>query len=169
MIINIITLNHPNFHSTGKEKYNIIHKEYCNTVWKPKLIKDEDNLEKVQQQAIKLIPAINHLSYPERLQELMLPTLEYRRQRADQIQLYKIMTGREDVQKEGLFSMSKESRTRGHIFNVEKPHCKTSVRQRSLAVRSLNNWNGLPKSTVQEPSINSFKSELEKHWHHHPL
>ena len=83
-------------------------------------IKDEDNLEKVQQRATKLIPEINH--YPERFQSVKLPTLEYRRQRADQIQLYKIMTGREDVQKEVLFSMNKESWTRGHIFKVEKPH-----------------------------------------------
>ena len=63
-------------------------------------------LEKVQQRATKLIPEVKHLSYSERLKSLKLPTLEYRRQRADQIQVFKIMNELEDLKRESLFEMN---------------------------------------------------------------
>ena len=125
-------------------------------------------LEKVQQRATRLISDVKHLSYPERLEILKLPILEYRRQRADQIQVHKLMTGLEELKRDDLFIMHTESKTRGHKLKIRKPQCKTSLRQRSFAVRCINGWNGLPDSAVEAYSINNFKSELEKHWRNHP-
>ena len=45
--------------------------------------------ENVSSPALKGL--IKELSYPERLRTLGLPTLEYRRRRADMLQVYKIM------------------------------------------------------------------------------
>ena len=43
------------------------------------------------------MPEIKDLSYQERLRELNLPTLEYRRRRGDLIQMFKILHGIDDI------------------------------------------------------------------------
>ena len=48
-------------------------------------------LIRVQQRATKLVPHLSALSFPERLRELNLTTLHYRRKRTDMIQVYRIV------------------------------------------------------------------------------
>jgi len=55
------------------------HLEYAQGVWSPHLVGHIKNIEKVQMRATKLITRIKYLSYIERLKELKLPTLRYRR------------------------------------------------------------------------------------------
>ena len=47
-------------------------------------------LENVRRRATKLIPTLQNLSYPERLQSLNLPSLSYRRNHMD-LMAYKIL------------------------------------------------------------------------------
>ena len=143
--------------------------EYYISAWRPKFLKDDDMLEKVQQRATKLIPEVKHLSYSEMMKSLKLPTLEYRRQRADQIQVFKIMNELEDLKRESLFEMNTESRTRGHKYKVRKPKCKSKTRQLFFSLRCVNDWNNLPSSAVNASSVYQFKNELQKHWRSHPL
>ena len=51
--------------------------------------KTKITLENVQRRATRLVKCIKHLPYSERLKALGLPTLEYPRERADMIQVYK--------------------------------------------------------------------------------
>jgi len=44
--------------------------------------------------ATKLVHGFSGLSYMQRLQNLQLPTLKYRRLRGDMIELYKMVTGK---------------------------------------------------------------------------
>ena len=67
------------------------HIEYATQVWSRQYKKDKITLENVQRRATGLVKWIKHLSYSERLKALGLPTLEYRRERADMIQVYKIL------------------------------------------------------------------------------
>ena len=67
------------------------HIEYAVTVCAPLYKKDMIAIENVQRRATKLVTSIKHLSYQERLRKLGLPSLEYRRERADLIEVYKIM------------------------------------------------------------------------------
>ena len=60
---------------------------------------DRVALENVQGRATKLVSGISHLSYSERLRALGLPSLEYRRERADVIQVYKILHDIDKVDK----------------------------------------------------------------------
>lgn len=143
--------------------------EYCNSVWCPMFKKDEDLLEKVQQRATRQLAHIRHLEYHERLKALGLETLIYRRQRAELIQIFKIMKGIDRVDINKFFQLVHESRTRGHSMKVRKPKCKSVLRQNSFSVRSCNNWNSLPDSAVRATTVNQFKSILGKYWYSHPL
>ena len=68
------------------------HMEYSSCIWSPYYKKDIEILESVQRQAtIKLLPSFSNLSYPERLRELGLPTLLYRRIRYDMVQLFRLL------------------------------------------------------------------------------
>jgi len=67
--------------------------ESGNVVWHPMLKKDQDTLESVQRRATKLVPSLNKLSYEERLKQMGLPSLSYRRLRGDVIQTFKYLHG----------------------------------------------------------------------------
>ena len=73
------------------------HLEYCIQAWNPHLRKDIDMLEKIQRRATKLIPGLRDLRYEERLKECGLTTLETRRLRGDQIEVFKIVNGYENI------------------------------------------------------------------------
>ena len=73
------------------------HLEYCIQAWRPYLRKDIDILEKVQRRTTKLIAGLRDLSYDDRLKECGLTTLETRRLRGDQIEVFKILNGHENI------------------------------------------------------------------------
>ena len=50
-----------------------------------------------------LVKSIHHLSYPDRLRSLGLESLEYRREGADMIQVYKILHDIDKVDKGKFF------------------------------------------------------------------
>ena len=67
------------------------HLDYGDLIWFPVLKKHIRMIENVQRRATRILSTLRHLSYSERLQELNLPTLLYRRRRADLIQVFKII------------------------------------------------------------------------------
>ena len=83
------------------------HLEYCIQAWDPHLRKDIDMLEKIQRRATKLIPGLRDLRYEERLKECGLTTLETGRLRGDQIEVFKILNGYENIDSNILSKLSK--------------------------------------------------------------
>ena len=138
--------------------------EYGNSVWKPYFKKDSELLEKVQRRSTKLVRPIKDKSYPFRLRQLRLPSLVYRRQRADMLQVYRILTEIDNVQIDQSIQIEKTS-TRGHKFKIFKPRCKTNVKKNTLAYRAVNEWNALSNDVIEVENINQFKSKLEEYWH----
>ena len=67
------------------------HLEYGQAVWSPRLIRQSKVIENVQRRATKLVPTIKHLSYEDRLRELNLPSMKYRRLRGDMILVYELL------------------------------------------------------------------------------
>ena len=67
------------------------HLEYANVIWGPTFITDSNILVSVQRRAIRYVQDISNLSYHDRLLHLNLPTLSYRRYRADMIMTYNIL------------------------------------------------------------------------------
>ena len=90
------------------------HLEYATTVCTPLFKKDMIAIENVQRRATKLVTSIKNLSYPERLRKLGLPSLEYRHERADLVEVYKIMHNIDKIDKDKLFGFRTCTVTRGH-------------------------------------------------------
>jgi len=86
--------------------YNRPHMEYCIQAWSPHLVKDTETLEKVQRRAMKCVTGMKGRTYEQRLQLLNITTLEKRRQRGDLIEVYKILTGKEDMDPTCMFQFA---------------------------------------------------------------
>ena len=140
------------------------HLEYGNTVWRPYKREDIIRLEKVQRRATKCVTGIEHLEYVDRLKILKLPTLEFRRDRGDMLQTYKILHNIDNTNKNIFFNLANNSRTRGHSLKLLKPNTRLEIRKNSFGVRINNNWNSLTEEIVSAPSLNSFKNRLDKFW-----
>ena len=145
------------------------HLEYGAPIWYPSLKRDVNNLEKVQRWATKLIPGFQKYTYEERLRQLKLPTLRFRRLRGDMIEVFKMMTGQYDTALPCILSKHEDSTTRGHSFKLKKERANTSVKLNFFKNRVINYWNRLPQEVISAPSLNSFKNRLDAHWKTHPL
>ena len=97
-----------------------------------------------------------------------LPSLEYRRERADVIQVYKILHNIDKVNKSKLFTLSDYTSTRGNSLKLFKRRSRLQIRANSFSNRVVDVWNSLSDSVVQAPSLNCFKSRLNSWWHDHP-
>ena len=124
------------------------HLEYASTIWYPMYKKDIILIENVQRRATRLVKCIKHLPYEERLIRLGLPSLEYRRDRADLIQVYKIMHGIDKIDKDKLFTLSRYRAMRGYSLKLYKKRARLKVRANSFSNRVVDNWNSLTEDIV---------------------
>ena len=85
-----------------------------------------------------------------------LTTLETRRLRGDQIEVFKIVNGYEDVDRNMFFKLKEGSRTRGHKAALVKEQCRLDMRKYSFSQRVINEWNKLPNDCVNASSVNMF-------------
>ena len=88
-------------------------------------------------------------------------TLETRRLRGDQIEVFKIVNGYEDVDRNTFFKL-KGCRTRGHKAALVKEQCRLDMRKYSFLRRVINEWNKLPNDCVNASSVNRFKNRIDR-------
>ena len=139
--------------------------EYGHAVWQPQHKNLCSDLEAVQRRATKLLAHLRDKPYPERLRVLQLPTLEHRRQRGDLIEVYKYLNGVYKVDSPGLQLADPGTMDlRGNARKLQKIRTGLAVRSNFFANRVVNNWNELPDSVVTSPTLNTFKSRLDKFW-----
>ena len=123
-----------------------------------------DDLEKVQRRATKLLQNISHLSYPERLAALSLPTLEYRSIRWDMIVTFKILSNIYDSRVTNFLSKSNFSTTRGHNLKLFVRHANFNIKKWFFSIRIVDIWNCLPSSVVKASNVMCFEKRLDKCW-----
>ena len=123
------------------------HLDYGNLIFYPttKKYMYRQILENVQRRATRLVPELRGLSYRERLTELNLSTMDYRRKRFDIIQVFKII---HDIDKNLFFSFTENTQLRGHNLKLNKPRANKSTRLNSFALRNIPVWNNLPPEIV---------------------
>jgi hypothetical protein len=132
--------------------------EYATPVWSPYLKNDIRALERVRRRAT-ISSTGQGLIYGETYSDgITILTLEYRRKRADMIQVYGILHGIDDTSPETFFTRSHTS-TRGHSWKLHKQSL-TTERQNSFPNRVVDPWNNLPMSVVTAESLNVFISRL---------
>ena len=148
--------------SKGNQILGLIRRNICCIqAWRPYRKKDIDTLERIQRRATKMIPELRYLSYEERLKECGLTTLETRRLRGDQIEVFKILNGYENIDRNMFFSLKKDSRTRGHEVKLVKDQCRLDIRKHSFSQRTINEWNKLSTDCVTASSVNMFKNKVD--------
>ena len=102
-----------------------------------------------------MIQTLRNISYEMHLKECGLTTLETRRLR-DQIEVFKILTGYENIDRNIFFTVKEERKTRGHGVTLAKKQCRLDIRKFSFSQRTVNEWNRLSADCVCASSVNIF-------------
>jgi len=104
------------------------------------------------------------LPYFERLRQLNLPTLKYRRLQGDKIKVFKITHNYYDTGALVKLNFNPVGSTRGNKFKLRKDMCRYDIRKYSFCYQVVNVWTSLPDYVVEADSANSFKSRFDKYW-----
>ena len=136
------------------------HLEYAATIWNLCKKCYIDDVKKVQRRATKLLQNISHLSYPERLAALNLPTLVYCRIRGDMFKTFMILSNIYDSRVTNFLSKSNFS-TRGHNFKLFVQHGNFNIRKWFFSFRVVDIWNRLPSNVVNASNIMCFEKRLD--------
>ena len=138
--------------------------EYANCAWNTELQKHKDEIESIQRSFTKNIFSVKKLSYEQRLENLKLPSLEYRRLRGDLIQTFKILRQFYDIKTvDSLFQLTNNNRLRGHRLKLTKHHVNKTQYKNFFTNRIVNQWNHLPSHIIEADSVNSFKNKIDEH------
>ena len=95
------------------------------------------------------------------LKECGLTILETRRLRGDQTEVFKILNGYENIDRNISFSVKEERRTRGNGVSLAKKQCRLDIRNFSFSQRTVNEWNILSADCVGASSVNMFKNKID--------
>ena len=93
-----------------------------------------------------------------RLKECGLTTLETRRLRGDQIEVFQILIECEIIDR-NIFSSVR--RNRGHGITLAKKQCRLDISKFSVSQRTVNEWNRLSTDCVCASSVNMFKNKID--------
>ncbi|KAK3892010.1 hypothetical protein Pcinc_004135 [Petrolisthes cinctipes] len=148
--------------------------EYASVILSLEQKRDRDTLEYVQRHATRLFTGLSDKSYEERLFTLELPTLEFLRQRANMIQMIKLIQGMEETNPAPCSECGRmfiqpalNTNNQGHSFKLQIQH-QPRPKDNFFTCRATKHSNRLTQDTVSANNVNIFKNLLTKEWKNNP-
>ena len=126
----------------------------------PAICRSYKTIESVQRRFTASLPGCKYLTYTERLKLLHIDSLAKRRLKADLAFTYKIIFGLVNLNLSDFFTLTTNSKTRGHPYRLALANYKNTLRRNFLSVRIVKPWNLLPASNDSFTSFTSFKRFL---------
>ena len=83
--------------------------------------------------------------------------------KGDQIEVFKILNGYENIDSNIFFEIGQSKITRGYNFTLVKKQSRLDVRKFSFSQRTINLWNKLSIECVHASSVNMFKNKIDKY------
>jgi len=103
-----------------------------------------------------MFPELKSLPYEQRLDKLGLWTLEERRNRADLLEIFKLIKGFTAVSWTRFFTRIDNGTTRVHNWKLMKKHNCCDLRHHFFSQRALNHWNSMSVTGRSECIISQF-------------
>ena len=110
-----------------------------------------------------MIPELRDLSYESCLLQCGLTTLETSRLRGDQIEVFNIVNGYENVDRNTCMFFKLKEGTRGHKAALVKEQCRLDMRKYSFSQKVINEWNKLPNDCVNASIVNMFRNRIDRY------
>ena len=140
--------------------------EYADVVWDNITAQDEIELEKIQQEAARIISGGTRLSSLQNLyNETALEPLKQRRTKHKLTLFYKMYNSLSPPYLSALIPSSVGETTAYPLRNsgnIRSIQCKSQLFTRSFLPSTINLWNALPESVRSSPSLSTFKANLNK-------
>ena len=109
--------------------------------------KDIELLERVQRRALRIIEEFKGMHYVDMFRKIGLPTRETRRMRGDLIEVFKILRGFENVDK-NIFFKSSSTELRRHSEKLYQVRSRLDCRCYDFFQRIVGIWNSLDDGVV---------------------
>ena len=81
----------------------------------------------------------------------------------EQIEVFKILNGYENIDSNIFFEIKESKITRGHNYTLVKKQSRLDVRKYSFSQRTINVSNNLSTDCVHASSVNMFKNKIDKY------
>jgi hypothetical protein len=139
--------------------------EYASSVWCPSRHDLIEMLERIQRKVTKLLNEFRctTISYSDRLKTLQLPTLQWRRNYLDLLQVHQILHGDLSIRKQ-LFQYVSEisdAALRRHKLSIYKGCFHSSIYKNHFVNRVIDQWNSLPDVILDISNFKVFKKTLK--------
>ena len=85
------------------------------------------------------------------------------RNAGDQIEVFKILNGYENIDSNIFLEIRQSKITRGHNFTLVEKQSRLDVRKFSFSQRTINVWNKLSTECVHASSVNMLKNKIDKY------
>jgi len=131
--------------------------EYCVQLWSPHYRKDVIALGRVQRRFTRMLPGTEHLSYEERLGFSLQQKL-----RGELMEVYRIMRGRDRMDRKQLPSLVEGSIMRGRSLEARGRRIREDLKEGLFTQRVVGIWNALPGRVVEAGNLTTFKKYLDE-------
>ncbi|XP_072033080.1 uncharacterized protein [Amphiura filiformis] len=136
--------------------------EYGATIWDPYRQNQIDSIEKIQRRAVRFITGNyqREASVTAMRLDIGLPTLEDRRKQSRLVTMYKILNHQVAVPLPDYITPKGRATRSQHQHRFTRLSTSTDSYKYSFFPRTMKDWDELPHSTIELPTLEQFKEAV---------